>query len=406
MYISNIKELKRVLKINKDVTDSDGRNLYFYVKNKDMFNLCLENKVVIKNDYYDNTPLFFCEEPEVFTLFINNGVNPKYKNMNGQSALFFTNTKCSEILLKYGVDVNDLDKDKNNALIYAEKVSLKGGEYLKKKDLLIKNGLDIKHTNIKGVGYINQVNYFTPELIDFLLKNKVSFDTTRRFSGKHLLESSEYLIEKLPEEELLKIDFSQVRQNNNNSNPLLLNIINNFKTLKKIKTIKDINVTNSNNENILFYIDKLSLFKRIINNTDINLNIVNNNNENVLFSSSMTKEKIKMLLDKGVDYTHRNKDDLTPLLYHLNKYNEQVKGKDKFSKYKKKYDFHIDCACVLLDHQLRIKHNIPIHYSVREDLLKEQIVNKEKIIINDILLDKYILLGQLSPDIIKPKNRL
>lgn len=404
MYISNIKELKRVLKINKNITDSDGRNLYFYLKNKDMFNLCLENKVAIKNDYCDNTPLFFCEDPEVFTLFINNGVNPKHKNMNGQNALFFTNAKCSEILLKYGVDVNDLDKDRNNALIYAEKVSLKLGEYLKKKDFLIKNGLDIKHTNIKGLGYINQVNYFTPELIDFLLKNKVSFDTTRRFSGKHLFESSGYLIEKLPEEELLKIDFSQISQNN--YNPLLLNVINNFKTLKKIKTIQDINVTNSNNENILFYIDKLSLLKRIINNTDINLNIVNNKNENVLFSSNMTKEKIKILLDKGVDYTHNNKDNLTPLLYHLNKYNEQVKEKDKFSKYKKKYDFHIDCACVLLDHQLRIEHNIPIHYSVREDLLEEKIVNKEKIIINDILLDKYILLGKLAPDIRKPKNRL
>lgn len=64
---------------------------------------------------------------------------------------------------------------------------------------------------------------------------------SRRFSGKHLLESSEYLIEKLPEEELLKIDFNQISQNN--SNPLLLNVINSFKTLKKIKTIKDINVT-------------------------------------------------------------------------------------------------------------------------------------------------------------------
>lgn len=75
---------------------------------------------------------------------------------------------------------------------------------------------------------------------------------------------------------------------------------------------------------------------------------MNNNNENVLFSSNMTKEKIKILLDKGVDYTQSNKDNLTPLLYHLNKYNEQVKEKDKFSKYKKKYDFHIDCAlCVI-----------------------------------------------------------
>lgn len=130
--------------INLHILNKSKQNALFYC-NYEKAKLLIEHGIKVNQvDVHDETPLFRAvalSDIRICQLLIDNKIDVHQINFLGENVVFNASLDALRLLLTYGVDINQLDKYGNNALI-----SLDSGiyDYLKIAKCLIRSGISFE----------------------------------------------------------------------------------------------------------------------------------------------------------------------------------------------------------------------------------------------------------------------
>lgn len=130
--------------INLHVINKTKKNSLFYC-NYEKAKLLIEHGINVNQvDVHGESALFKAvalSNIDTCQLLIDSKIDIHQTNNQGENVVFYASLKALRLLLKYGVDINQLDKHGNNALI-----SLDPGlyDYLKIAKCLIKSGISFE----------------------------------------------------------------------------------------------------------------------------------------------------------------------------------------------------------------------------------------------------------------------
>ena len=130
--------------INLHILNESKQNALFYC-NYEKAKLLIEHGIKVNQvDVHDETPLFRAvalSDIRICQLLIDNKIDIHQINFLGENVVFNASLDALRLLLTYGVDINQLDKYGNNALI-----SLDSGiyDYLKIAKCLIRSGISFE----------------------------------------------------------------------------------------------------------------------------------------------------------------------------------------------------------------------------------------------------------------------
>lgn len=130
--------------INLHILNKSKQNALFYC-NYEKAKLLIEHGIKVNQvDVHDETPLFRAvalSDIRICQLLIDNKIDIHQINFLGENVVFNASLDALRLLLTYGVDINQLDKYGNNALI-----SLDSGiyDYLKIAKCLIRSGISFE----------------------------------------------------------------------------------------------------------------------------------------------------------------------------------------------------------------------------------------------------------------------
>ncbi|WP_394541744.1 ankyrin repeat domain-containing protein [Pantoea sp. SGAir0418] len=130
--------------INLHILNKSKQNALFYC-NYEKAKLLIEHGIKVNQvDVHDETPLFRAvalSDIRICQLLIDNKIDIHQVNFLGENVVFNASLDALRLLLTYGVDINQLDKYGNNALI-----SLDSGiyDYLKIAKCLIRSGISFE----------------------------------------------------------------------------------------------------------------------------------------------------------------------------------------------------------------------------------------------------------------------
>lgn len=129
------------------------------------------------------------DDMKMLQMLLNQGLSPRYKDKNGEpllvSAMRFGSVNAVELLLKYGADPNDMDKEGRLPINFC----IQGSDCLKKADLLLLHGLDVNVQLGKDKSPLIHYFIFKPELTLFLLKKGVDINARNVFTKQNVLGS-------------------------------------------------------------------------------------------------------------------------------------------------------------------------------------------------------------------------
>jgi len=293
-----------------------------------------------KEDQKGDTPLIYAIKTgnEFLTqYFINHGANINQKDRNGETPLivaieynFVNNINLIKYLVTGGADVNEEDKNGNTPLIVATK---RNNKYIMK--YLINCGADINKENKRGKTPLKiAIKNENLNLIKYLIGNGADVNKKSLLNGSTPLSKAiKYQSKNVGIIEYL-IGSGAVMTNNNNTT-------NNSNNDNKDNNTNNNNSNDNNNDKNSTYNrnndgnnndDSYNNNNNNINNNNINFNINNdnnnnknnNNNNNSNNNSNVSEDKdettflnlldkVKYLVENGVDINKSNTSGDTPL---------------------------------------------------------------------------------------------
>jgi len=299
-------------------TDKDGNGVFNYTAqkgNKEMLDILISKGISYKTlNKNGGNAMFFATRRSrsgynylaFFKYLENLGINPNIKNNEGRTPLHnlaFSNKDIPSItyFIDKGVDINQVDKNGNTALINAA-----SGNSLKIIKLLERKTKNINHFNKKGQTALSKAIRNNSEIVEYLINNNANVSVIDA-KGNHL---GYYLFNTFSTRNLKE-----------------------FQNKLKLLKAKGLQVSKpQKNGNTLYHlaVEKQSLsMLKYINNYKIDINAKNSDGLTALQKAVMTAKNdtiIKFLIANQADKTVET--DFNETLYDLAKENEALKNID------------------------------------------------------------------------------
>lgn len=315
------------------------------------FNLC---EILLKNGAdtevrrkWDKTAFYFLAENgnlKIIQLFLNykadvHAVTKKGENLLLQAAYNYNNWEVMKLLIDLGLDINHKNNSKETPLHIAAAYN-KNESHLKIIELLLKNGADVDARDSSGLTPLyNLVRRSNIKVVQLYLNFKPDLNTFKE-SGCNLLSSAVSFNKNMDVLQLI-IDLGfdiDGRNNESSETPLLtaafLNQEDNFFDQAEIllKNGARINLHDSQGRTALYHlvyngnfriIELFLFYKADVRTIDVY-------GSNLLFpaaSHNKHSKVVQLLVDLGLDVSHTNSCEMTPLHYAANNknYSESLK---------------------------------------------------------------------------------
>lgn len=180
-----IEECEYILRkgITTDIKDSRGKNIWFNIKSTAVANIFYRyNQNINMPDEQGNVPVKYART-EMLNFFISRGVKLDYVNKKGCNLLWFSHEKETELLLKYGLNVNHTNKDGENCLFIKsfnimDVSDIREHHYLSKAktNILIKNNIDINIKDVNNRNALIGLEGLHSDIIKTLIENGIDYE--------------------------------------------------------------------------------------------------------------------------------------------------------------------------------------------------------------------------------------